>query len=126
MTRINLYFAWIGILLGVLFGAGQGMFFHREDWLGGYGSWPRRMLRLGHISFFGLAFINLAFALSAGVLDLNEGLRLPSGLLVAGAVSMPLVCYLSAWRKPFRHLFFIPVLCVITGVGLFLWRLLFP
>jgi hypothetical protein len=123
MIEINLYIAWVGILLGVVSGAGQGLLFHREDWLGGYGSWPRRMLRLGHISFFGLAFINLAFALSAAAVDLHDGLRLPSVLLVAGAISMPLVCYLSAWRKPFRHLFFIPVLSLITGVALFVWRL---
>ena len=123
MVRMNLYAAWIGILLGVLVGAGQGLFFDREDWLGGYAAWPRRMLRLGHISFFGLAFINLAFALTAREAGLDGGVGLSSTLLVAGAVTMPLVCYLSAWRKPFRHLFFIPVLSVLAGVAGFLWRL---
>ncbi len=26
---------WIGMLLGVLSGAAIGLFFHREDWMGG-------------------------------------------------------------------------------------------
>jgi hypothetical protein len=28
---------------------------------------------------------------------------------------MPLVCFLSAYRKNFRHLFPVPVLCLLTG-----------
>ena len=35
---------------------------------------------------------------------------------------MPAVCYLSAWRQPFRHLFFVPVTCMVLGVALFLWE----
>ena len=57
MIELNLWAAWIGIALGLASGTIQGLFFAREDWLGGYGSWPRRMLRLGHISFFGIAFL---------------------------------------------------------------------
>ena len=37
---------------------------------------------------------------------------------------MPLVCYLSAWKPPFRHLFFIPVLTVLVAMALFLGRML--
>ena len=29
---------------------------------------------------------------------------------------MPTCCFLSAWRKPFRHFFFIPVVSVATGI----------
>jgi hypothetical protein len=32
-----------------------------------------------------------------------------SVLFIVGGVSMPLVCFLAGWKKPFRHLFFIPV-----------------
>ena len=52
---------WSGFLGGVLSGAVMGLLFHREDWLGGYGSRERRMVRLGHISFFGIGLINLFF-----------------------------------------------------------------
>ena len=49
MITFNLWAAWIGIIAGMLSGAALGLFFHEESWLGGYGSWPRRLLRLGHI-----------------------------------------------------------------------------
>jgi hypothetical protein len=122
----NLHAAWIGMLCGAAFGAVLGLFFHGEEWLGGYASWPRRMLRLGHIALFGIALINLSFALTAGALRLEGGLAWPSGLLIVGAVTMPLVCFLSAWRKPFRHLFFVPAASVIVALALFVWRLLSP
>ncbi len=61
MIHLNLWVAWGGILLGLLSGIAQGLHFHKSDWLGGYGSWSRRMMRLGHVSFFGIALLNLAF-----------------------------------------------------------------
>jgi hypothetical protein len=120
----NLLAAWLGILAGFLTGTVQGMFFHRETWLGGYGSWPRRMTRLGHISFFGLAFINLAFVLTADRLRIATGLFWPSLLLIVGAITMPAVCYLSAWKMPARRLFFIPVLSLIGAALLLVRRLM--
>jgi hypothetical protein len=121
---INLQAAWVGFLLGCVAGAVAGLFFHNSDWLGGYASWPRRMIRLAHIAFFGLGFINLAFALTARALGLDAGLQSTSFLLIAGAVAMPTVCYLSAWKPIFRHLFFIPALSVTLGIALFAWRIL--
>ncbi len=118
---LNFYAAWIGIFLGLCAGAFEGLFFHSEEWRGGYSSWQRRMVRLGHISFFGIGFINLAYALSIDYLVISCPYRLPSILLVTGAVTMPTVCYLSAWRKFFRHIFFIPASSVILGVAFFIY-----
>lgn len=124
MITANLYAAWIGILFGCLAGAGEGLFFRKEDWLGGYGSWQRRMLRLGHISFFGIALINIAFALSSRILSVEKEVSLPSILFLIGAAGMPLVCYLSAIKDTFRHFFFIPALSVLVGVAAFLCKIL--
>lgn len=79
------------------------------------------MLRLGHISFFGLAFVALAFLFSVSYLKL-EGKKvvISSRLLLVGQISMPLVCYLSAYRDDFRYLFFIPVLSLVAGAVVFL------
>ena len=79
---------------------------------------PRRLLRLGHISFFGLGFLNLLFALSlhASGAETATWTGLASSGLLVGAVSMPACCFLTAWRRPFRHLFFVPVLSVLVGV----------
>ena len=120
----NICAAWIGILLGCLAGAVIGLFFAREDWMGGYGSWRRRLVRLGHISFFGIAFLNISFALTARSLGIDDGLGVASVLLIVGAVTMPLVCFLAAWRKPLRHAFPVPALSVTLGVALFLWRII--
>jgi hypothetical protein len=120
----NLVAAWVGFLLGSLAGLTTGLFFHGETWLGGYGSWRRRMIRLGHIAFFGLGFLNLGFAFTVQTLGLNAGIALPSTLLIVGAATMPLVCYLSAYRKPFRNLFFIPALSVTSSVAIVLWRVI--
>jgi hypothetical protein len=111
MPAVNLIGGWLGMLGGVLSGAVIGLFFHREDWMGGYGSYRRRLTRLGHISFFGLGFLNLAFA-ATSVQMLPEGrwLAAASWSLIAGAVTMPVCCFLSAWRKGWRHLFPVPVL----------------
>ncbi|MEE9129458.1 MAG: hypothetical protein V3T84_05525 [Phycisphaerales bacterium] len=128
METLNLWAAWVGILLGMLSGATQGLFFHRADWLDGYGSWRRRLTRLGHISFFGLAFVNLAFfftvdhLISARAGALPGAVEVASWLLVAGAVLMPIVCYLSAWRRVWRGLFALPVGCLVLGVtALLVW-----
>lgn len=121
---INIYAAWIGFFLGCLAGAVPGLFFHDNDWLGGYASWQRRMVRLAHIAFFGIGLLNLSFTLTARMLGLEAGLQATSALLIVGAIAMPLVCYLSAWKKTFRHLFFIPAMSVTVGIGLFVWRML--
>lgn len=120
MAEINLFVAWLAILLGLVSGTFIGLFFHREDWLGGYGTWRRRLVRLGHISFFGTGFLNLAFVLSVDHLRLDHAPRIASAAFAIGAVSMPTVCFLSGWRKPFRHLFFIPVASLIIAAGDFL------
>jgi hypothetical protein len=126
METTNLHAAWIGILLGFVAGAVQGLFFHKDDWLGGYAAWPRRMVRLAHVAFFGLAFVNLAYALSVRALGIQHPGAWPSYLFIVGAVTMPLVCYLSAWRKAFRHLFPVPVLSLLVGALVFVVTEVFP
>jgi hypothetical protein len=108
---------WAGMLLGVVSGAVIGLFFHREDWMGGYGSFRRRLARLGHISFFGLALVNATFALTQHLTPLPASYAVTAlwGFMI-GAATMPTVCFLTAWRKPFRHLFFIPVGGVLIGI----------
>ena len=44
-ATLNLIAGWLGMLAGVLSGAILGLFFHREDWMGGYGSYRRRLAR---------------------------------------------------------------------------------
>lgn len=119
IATLNLVFAWLWILLGFVSGMVLGLFFHGENWLGGYGSFKRRMYRLGHISFFGLGTVNLLFWLT---LQKNY----PSGPLadvaswafVIGGITMPLCCAVMA-HFPKTHLIFtVPVVCLIAGGAL--------
>lgn len=110
LLNLNLLAGWIGMLLGALSGAILGMFFHRSDWMGGYASYPRRMMRLGHIAFFGLALLNIAFVFTMNVHPMPEGSLVPAAYaMIVAAVTMPACCFLAAWRRPLRHLFPIPV-----------------
>jgi hypothetical protein len=122
VIEINLLAAWIGILLGFLAGAVQGLFFHRDTWLGGYGSWQRRIMRLGHVSFFGIALINFVYAATRHILELPDQSDGPGWLFIVGAIGMPTVCYASAVHKPLRHLFPIPVIALIVGAGWFIYE----
>ena len=110
-------------MAGVLSGALIGLFFHDEDWMGGYPSYRRRLIRLGHISFFGMGLLNILFGLSEAPMHLEQMGRLVGGWsFVVAALTMPTCCFLSSWRKSLRHFFPIPVtasviaiLCVLMG-----------
>jgi hypothetical protein len=122
IIRFSLTTGWYGFLGGVISGAIMGLLFHRENWLGGYGSRTRRMVRLGHISFFGIGLINLFYALSLEPLAVPEkAAGIGSIALLIALIAMPLNCFLCAWKKPFRHLFFIPVFATATGIAVILF-----
>jgi hypothetical protein len=112
--QLNWYGGWTLVLLAFVAGAMLGLFFHRDDFWGGYASWRRRMARLGHIALAALGIMNAVYAL-APVRGNTAG-----AALLAGAIAMPAVCFLSAWKKPLRHLFFIPVTLLGLAVVLIL------
>jgi len=118
LIRVNLLLGWTSMVAGALSGSAIGLFFHDEHWMGGYGSFRRRMIRLGHIAFFGLGILNVLCALSleANPVPLPHRQIASAGFAI-GALTMPICCFLTAWRKGFRHLFPIPVLGVLSGIG---------
>ena len=115
-SHLNLVLAWLWILLGFVAGMVLGMFFHGENWLGGYGSFKRRMYRLGHISFLGLGVVNLLFCLTVQTFSLaGPFVTVASLAFIVGAISMPVCCVVMA-HFPKAHLIFaVPVLSLITG-----------
>ncbi len=121
MLQLHLTTAWIAILTGFLSGAAIGLFFHKPTFLGGYGSWPRRLLRLAHIACFGMAFINLVFAMTLLATGPIPYADLASPLFLIGTVGMPLICALAAWKKPLRNLFPIPVIALLVASAIACW-----
>jgi hypothetical protein len=114
---LNWYAGWGMVLAGFLSGAALGIAFHREDFLGGYASFPRRLLRLGHIALVALGLLNVIVAATVPEPTRAGG---ASVLFIVGGITMPLICFLTAWKRGFRHLFFIPVLSLMAAVVLVL------
>lgn len=118
-THWNLVMAWLWILLGFVTGMVLGMFFHGENWLGGYNSFMRRMYRLGHISFFGLGVVNLCFYLTMQSLSgANRSAGMASWSFIVGAITMPVSCVIMAHFPKAHAIFAVPVLSLIAGAVL--------
>lgn len=118
---MNFAAGWILIAVSFLVGAVVGLAFHHEEFLGGYASFRRRLLRLGHIALAALGMLNLIYGLSP-VPSLSHPLgAVPGWCLLAGAMAMPAVCFLAAWKQVFRHLFFIPVTLLFAAVLLMIY-----
>lgn len=123
LPQINLVAAWAGILAGFLSGMVLGLFFHRDDWLGGYSSFKRRMYRLGHISLFGVGAMNLFFYLTARTLSASPQLEVAGWGFISGAITMPICCVVMAHRPQAHLVFSVPVLSLITAAVLTLLSL---
>ena len=118
---INLLFGWLWIGLGFLSGFGLGMFFHRDNWLGGYGSLRRRLYRLGHISFFGLGAVNLLFFFTIKNVETHSALvGVAAWSFIIGGLTMPMCCLLMAHFPSTRLIFGVPVLSLMLGGALLL------
>lgn len=123
--QLNLVAAWAGILLGFLSGMVLGLFFHRENWLGGYSSFRRRMYRLGHISCFGLGAVNLLFWLTVRLAVLaGPSVTVASGAFVLGAITMPVCCLVMAHFPRLHLIFALPVVSLLIGGALTLLQVM--
>jgi len=124
-AHMNLVLAWLWITVGVVVGFVLGAYFHRDDWLGGYTSFKRRLYRLAHVAFFGLAIINLLFYFTVQRLA-SPGtiINLASWAFAIGAVTMPACCFLMAHNSRLRAIFLIPVLSTLGGACITLWEVL--
>ena len=112
--HLNLCVGWLWILLGFITGMVLGMFFHQDRWLGGYGSFKRRMYRLGHISFFGLGTVNLLFWVTLQYLPATSLFAaMASWGFVIGAITMPLCCIVMAHFPKAHMIFAVPVVSLI-------------
>ena len=118
---LNWTVGWTLVLLAFLSGAALGIGWHRDEFLGGYGSFRRRVIRLGHIACAALGLMNVIFSLSPLPTPGTAAARYASICFIAGGVTMPLVCFLTGWRPAWRHMFVIPVLSLIAAVMFTLW-----
>lgn len=118
---LNWLAGWGLVLIGLVSGAVLGLFFHRDDFLGGYSSFRRRIVRLGHIALVALGMLNVVFSVSASPLGSGWAGKLASGGFLVGGLTMPLTCFLTGWREKFRHGFAVPVAALLLAVTATLW-----
>ncbi len=113
---LNWYAGWSSIILAFVTGAIIGLGFHKPGYLGGYDSLRRRMVRLGHIALAALGLFNVVYSLSPWPVVGTVAEQIATPAWVIGCFLMPVVCFLTAWRTNFRHLFALPVVSLLTAV----------
>ncbi len=120
---LNIAFGWLWITMGFLSGAMLGLGFHKENFMGGYGSWERRLARLGHIAFFGTGILNVLLGLT--LMGIRPDAAPTPGwqvvvemLFLIGGIGMPICCFVAAKIKRFRHAFVVPALALLLGGAL--------
>ena len=121
--RTNIRFGWLWVFLGIVSGAILGTFafngpIQLPPQFMDYGSLPRRMLRLAHISFIGLGFLNWMYGVTIKSLKIKISEN-TSRLFILGAVTMPLFLIISAFYEPFKYSLIIPATSLFIATLLF-------
>jgi hypothetical protein len=125
--RWNRRVAWTSLALGAGTGLTLGLWSFDgpaavPTWLGDYGDTARRLARLGHIAFFGLALINLALAEALPRLALGAGARRASaGLMNFGNIFLPLTLFAAAAHRPLKYLMPFPAVAIFLALAIAAW-----
>lgn len=109
-------FALVGIPAGIALGALLGLPARRDDGWGGYGAFPRRAARLGHVAAVMLPLLAgfYALALDAWSHDLDLAL-LGARLWTAGSAVLVVTLFAAAFRRRLADLLPLPALTVLAG-----------
>ena len=112
----NILFGWCWINIGFIMGMVMGMKFKNPDWLGGYASWERRMLRLSHVAFIFLSILNIVYGHELANVQMSETLKqLGSILIIIGAVGIPTIVFISAFYKKILYWLAIPIIALTSS-----------
>lgn len=115
----NEILGWVSVLAGLAMGLYMGLKFQREDWLGGYNAFPRRMVRLAHVALVALGILNIQFAQSLPRMQVGATTAtVASFAFMAAAVLMPACCLWMAVRRSHFEIFAAPVSCLAAGLVL--------
>ncbi len=125
--RSNRLVAWSGFCLGVLSGSLMGLWafggpIDPPIWIGDYDDTPRRLIRLAHISFFGIGYLNLLLARELPGLDLGgRSKALASWCMNAANILLPLLLFAAAIYGPLKYLLPIPVTATLIALAVATW-----
>jgi len=127
LAALNRSIALTSLALGALCGMLIGLWSFGgpapvPDAIGDYGDLPRRLLRLGHIAFFGLAFLNLILARHIPALPLGlKAMRGALGCMNFGNVALPAALIAAAFWEPLKYLTAPPAFAVTLALCISAW-----
>ena len=114
----NLAVGWGSMAIGALTGLILGLWSFGgpvpvPDLLGEYDALPRRLMRLGHIAFFGLGILNIIMAVHLGRLKSGDShARLALIAMNFGNIFLPLTLVCAAFFEPLKYLMSLPAAAV--------------
>ena len=122
LGNTNRLLGWTSLMLCVGTGLVMGLWSFSgpvsvPSWIGGYGDLPRRLIRLGHIAFFGLGVINILVARE--IQNLHLEIRVKKWVCRAmnfGNVFLPLTLFASALFPPLKYGMSLPAMSVFAAL----------
>ena len=85
------------------------------EWIGEYGSTARRLIRLGHIAFIGLAILNILLSRELSRLHLSAVAKRTTAILMnIGNVFLPLTLFAAAAIPSLKYVMPVPASCVLV------------
>jgi hypothetical protein len=117
-VAVNLAVGWSSLAVGALTGLILGIWSFGgpvpvPEWIGDYDTLSRRLLRLGHIAFFGLGILNIMLARHLGRTR-SVGYPKPLALTAMnfGNVFLPVTLIGASIFEPAKYLMSLPALAV--------------
>ena len=118
----NLAVGWGSMAIGALTGLVLGLWSFGgpvsvPDLLGEYDTLPRRLMRLGHIAFFGLGILNILMAVHLGRLrSVDSHAKLALSAMNFGNIFLPLTLISAAFFEPLKYLMSLPATAVAVAL----------
>ena len=115
--EINIRFGWCWLFIGIICAMCMGLYAFSPQWLGGYASLSRRLLRLGHVASMALPLTNILYGLCIPLTNIPRILKQTGSYsMIIAAIAMPTVCLLCTFNSFFQCLFFIPALSFVYAI----------
>jgi hypothetical protein len=127
LTTLNRSVALSSMALGALSGMLMGLWSFggpvpAPEGLGDYAELSRRLLRLGHIAFFGLAFVNLILTRQIPCLPLSlKAQRGALGCINFGNIALPATLIAATIWQPLKYLTVPPAFAVTLALCIAAW-----
>ena len=129
--QLNIVFGWLWMNMGFITGLLMGLKAEQfglnlkqvgPEWLEGYSSVPRRLIRLGHVAFIMLPVLNILFGQFIDATPLTpQWKQIGSYAMIFGGVGVPVLCFAAAFYRPVKVLLGLPATAVLVGNLVIAW-----